>query len=94
MAESDEVVQRFKSLSSEDQAVVRSQILPPPPEQALGEIWKLLLGGLFVIALLAGFAAFILYAKDNAAAGAFIAVTTTVVGALIGLIAPSPVPAH
>ncbi len=44
-----------------------------------------------MVAILAGLAAFILYARDNAAAGAFLVVTTTVVGALIGLIAPSPV---
>ena len=91
MATRDDVIQTYKTLSADDQAAVRSQLLPPPPEKALGEIWRLLLVGLFVVALLAGVAAFILYAKENAAAGAFLAVTTTVVGALIGLIAPSPV---
>lgn len=93
MAARDDVVQQYHALSEDDQAAVRSQILPPPPAKSLGEIWKLLLGGLFAVAVLAGLAAFILYARDNAAAGAFLAVTTTVVGALIGLIAPSPVSA-
>ncbi len=91
MAASDDLVQQYHALSAEDQAAVRGQILPPPPASALGDIWRLLLGGLFAVAILAGLAAFILYARDNAAAGAFLVVTTTVVGALIGLIAPSPV---
>ena len=91
MATRDDVVQSYQALSAEDQAAVRSQLLPPPPEKALGDIWKLLLSGLLGVAFLAGLAVFVLYAKDNAAAGAFLAVTTTVVGALIGLIAPSPV---
>jgi hypothetical protein len=87
----DEVVANFKTLSADDQAAVRQTVLLPPPAKALADIWKLLLSGLFVVAIAAGIAAFVLYWNGNSAAGAFIAITTTVVGALIGLIAPSPV---
>lgn len=51
----------------------------------------LVLGGLLLIAVLALVFAFNLYSADNGtAAGGVLALGTSIVGALIGLIAPSP----
>ena len=88
----DEVLEGYMALPPDEQEMVRQTVLKQPPNEALADIWKLLLGGLFAVAIAAGAAAFVLYWSDNSAAGAFIAITTTVVGAVIGLIAPSPVP--
>jgi hypothetical protein len=52
----------------------------------------LVLGGLLIIAVLALIMAFNLYvAKEGTSAGAILAMATSIIGALIGLIAPSPV---
>lgn len=91
MATRDDVVESFNTLSPADKAAVRRTVLNQPGGKALGDIWRLLLSGLFLLAVAAGVAAFFLYWNGNEAAGAFIAISTTVVGALIGLIAPSPV---
>ncbi len=66
--------------------------LPPPEGAQLGRLWYILITGLFVGAILAGGAAFTFYQDNNKDAGAiFLAITTTIVGALVGLLSPSPV---
>jgi uncharacterized membrane-anchored protein len=66
--------------------------LPAPPRRQLLSVWMLVLGGLLIIAALALVMAFYLYQADKGtSAGAILALSTAIIGALIGLIAPSPV---
>jgi uncharacterized membrane-anchored protein len=66
--------------------------LPAPPRSQLLSVWMLVLGGLLIIAVLALIMAFNLYvAREGTSAGAILAMATSIIGALIGLIAPSPV---
>ena len=66
--------------------------LPPPRGRQLLSVWMLVLGGLLIIAVLALVMAFNLYLANNGtAAGAILSLATSIIGALIGLIAPSPV---
>ncbi len=68
-----------------------ANFLPPPVNEQLGRVWYLLITVLFIGAVLSGYAAYNLYTGNNAESGAiFLAITTTIVGGLIGLLAPSP----
>ena len=66
--------------------------MPMPPRSQMLSVWMLVLGGLLIVAVLALVMAFNLYQAGNGtAAGAILALATSIIGALIGLIAPSPV---
>jgi hypothetical protein len=91
MATAAQVVTDYESLGPEEKVFVQNA-LPTPPGKGLTLVWVLVLVGLFVGALLAGIASYNFYVAGNKdAAAVFLAITTTVLGAFIGLIAPSPV---
>jgi hypothetical protein len=91
MATLEEVRLQVATLSpSELQELV--SVLPPPTGAQLGRLWYLLISVLSVGAVLAGVAAYNIYNGPTPMNGAvFLAITTTIVGGLIGLLAPSPV---
>jgi predicted lipid-binding transport protein (Tim44 family) len=92
MATLQSVIADAQTLSDADKEQVRAALPYPNDQGALGRLWLFLIGGLLILAILAGLAAFIFFGADNSgAAAAFLAICTTIVGALIGLFAPSPV---
>jgi hypothetical protein len=94
-ATKDQVLADLGALPSAEQAEVRQALgLRSPRGAAFGNVWLILIGGLVAGGVLAGSAAFLLFMNDKSDdATAFVAIATTIVGALIGLIAPSPLDA-
>lgn len=91
MATLEEVRQQADTLSPDQQRQL-GRCLAQPTGTQVGRVWYLLISVLSIGALLSGVAAYNLYSGANKDAGAlFLAITTTIVGGLIGLLAPSPV---
>jgi predicted membrane-bound spermidine synthase len=96
MATLEQVRQDATSLSPAEQRELLTALapggLPRPPAAQIRPIWYLLIVILGALAFLAGVAAYNLYFSAQKDPGAlFLAITTTIVGGLIGLLAPSPV---
>ena len=91
MATMAEVQQQVATLTEAEQRQLRAS-LPPPEGAQIGRVWYLVISALFILALASGAAAFALYWAGNSGnAATFLGVTTTIVGGLVGLLAPSPV---
>lgn len=91
MATMADVQQQVATLTEAEQRQLRAT-LPPPEGAQIGRVWYLVIGALFILALACGAAAFALYWSGHSDNGAtFLGVTTTIVGGLVGLLAPSPV---
>jgi len=91
MATIAEVQQQVATLTEAEQRQLRAT-LPPPGGAQLGRVWYLVISVLSILAFSSGAAAFSLYRAGSSGDGAiFLGVTTTIVGGLVGLLAPSPV---
>lgn len=90
--EAQTVANQYAALASEQKREFQQAAgLPMPEPAALGRLWLLLIGGLVLLAILAGLATFTFFLGNNSGGStAFLAITTTIVGALVGLLAPSP----
>lgn len=82
----DEVADAIREdMTPEDQKKIGRALLPTAPKG----IWYLLLTGLLVLACVFGILAFVLI-RDGKGAEALVALATASVGAVAGLLAPSP----
>jgi hypothetical protein len=84
----DELVKRYRSLSAAEQVAV-SNLLPPPSGGALSTVWIIIVSCLALSVLGFGYLGYQLILQ-KADATAIVALASTALGALIGLLAPSP----
>lgn len=92
MASKAEVLSTFRELDAADKKEVAAAVraLEPPPASMLGWLWLIIVGSL-AIALLGGVLLVYFLIQDDKSTDVVAAITTGALGALIGLIAPSPV---
>jgi hypothetical protein len=89
----DQVVQTYESLSDSERAEFRANVgvsLPAPTPPAANVLWVLVIVILGIVAIGGGLLAFSLI-KDGKNAEAIVGFVSAALGAIIGLLAPSPV---
>ena len=94
-ADTQQVVREYLDLSAEEkrvakEALERSGAIPPPSDTWSNILWLMIVTA-FVVVLVGG--SFLLYdmSKNEQDTSVILPIITTVLGALVGLMAPSPV---
>lgn len=84
-------VQQYEDLNETEQAEFRANVgFPPPTGSGLNVVWIMVIAILGLVALGGGLLVYFLI-QDDKDAEAIVAFASAALGALVGLIAPSPV---
>jgi hypothetical protein len=87
-----EAVDEYKQLDASERREFLTNVnlaLPPPDEAGLKIVWIIVVSVLGAVAILGGLLTFVLI-RDGKNAEAIVAFVSAALGALVGLIAPSP----
>jgi len=90
VATREDVLNAYSRLPAREQLELRRELgLPPPPARVLGTVWLIVIGTLAAVVIGGGLLIYSLI-QDDKETEVLVGFVSAALGALIGLLAPSP----